>query len=133
MQGWFRTSSCLLPAPQNDTDPGSDLQLRRDDLYVNTSTGKIISGQDYFFSARKPVDRTIDLDGRILAPGYIDAQINGAYGKDFSCYDEGEVQYLSDLDYVSETIVETGTTSYVPTIITQRSELYSTVSDVAGR
>lgn len=74
------------------------------------------------------MDRTIDLQGHILAPGYIDAQINGAYGVDFSCHDEGDAEYIKALNKVSTTIVETGTTSYVPTVITQRRELYQTVS-----
>lgn len=74
------------------------------------------------------MDRIVDLQGNILAPGYIDAQINGAYGVDFSCHDEGDAGYIKALNKVSTTITETGTTSYVPTIITQRRELYRTVS-----
>lgn len=65
--------------------------------------------------------------GAILAPGLIDAQINGAYGVDFSCY-ESDAGYVKDLNTLSRRIVGTGTTSYVPTIITQRKELYPTVS-----
>lgn len=101
------------------------MQLRHEDLYIEG--GKIISGQEYFYSARKPVEHIVDLHGGILAPGFIEAQINGAYGVDFSIYDEGDVKYLSELDSVSKEIVETGTTSYVPTIITQRGDLYPQV------
>jgi N-acetylglucosamine-6-phosphate deacetylase len=75
--------------------------------------------------------RTIDLDGGILSPGLIDVQINGAYGVDFSELEptpEGEAAYLAGLDKVSARIVETGTTAYVPTIITQKEELYAKVS-----
>jgi N-acetylglucosamine-6-phosphate deacetylase len=67
-----------------------------------------------------------------LAPGYIDAQINGAYGVDFSCRDQGDALYLKGIDRVSRTIVETGTTSYVPTIITQKREMYPKVSADRG-
>lgn len=104
------------------------LQLRRSDLFIDAESGKIISGQAHFFSTRKDVDQTIDLQGNIIAPGYIDAQINGAYGVDFSRIDEGDAAYLKGLNEVSRRIVETGTTSYVPTIITQRKELYQKVS-----
>ncbi|KAL8284003.1 hypothetical protein RQP46_005116 [Phenoliferia psychrophenolica] len=111
-----RFTNCQLACP--------DGSLRREDLFIDTESGKIVSGQAYFYSSRLPVERTIDLHGGILAPGFIDAQINGAYGVDFSIYDEGDVKYLSELDEVSKRIVETGTTSYVPTIITQRRDLY---------
>lgn len=96
-------------------------------MFVDSATGLIISGQDYFYRSRQSPDETIDLDGGILAPGYIDAQINGAFGVDFSCRDEGDATYLKALDKVSRRIVETGTTSYVPTIITQKREMYPKV------
>ncbi|ORY85960.1 hypothetical protein BCR35DRAFT_277635 [Leucosporidium creatinivorum] len=114
--GITRFTNCSLALP--------DGSLRRSDLFIDTDSGKIISGQAHFFSTRQPVDRTIHLQGNILAPGYIDAQINGAFGVDFSSIDEGDATYLKRLNEVSRRIVETGTTSYVPTIITQRKELY---------
>lgn len=100
------------------------------DLFVSPTLGKIVSGQETFFSARLQPARTIDLDGGLLAPGLIDVQINGAYGVDFSELDiapGGEDVYLAGLDKVAERIVETGTTSFVPTIITQKEELYAKV------
>jgi N-acetylglucosamine-6-phosphate deacetylase len=101
------------------------------DLYVNTSTGLIVAGQENFFSTGLRPSRVVDLDGGILAPGLIDVQINGAYGVDFSDLEltpGGDEKYLAGLDRVAERIVETGTTSLVPTIITQKEELYAKVS-----
>lgn len=101
------------------------------DLYINKRTGRIVSGQENFFSERSAVSRTIDLDGGIVSPGLIDVQINGAYGVDFSEVDTspgGEDTYLAGLDKVAQRIVETGTTSFLPTIITQKEELYQKVS-----
>jgi len=101
------------------------------DLYVSPSLGTIVSGQVSYFTNQIGPIRTIDLDGGILSPGLIDVQINGAYGVDFSELDPapgGEDTYLAGLDKVSKRIVETGTTSYVPTIITQKEELYAKVS-----
>lgn len=105
------------------------------DLYVNQSTGVIVAGQENFFSTGLKPSRVIDLDGGILSPGLIDVQINGAYGVDFSDLDlspGGDEKYLAGLDRVAERIVETGTTSLVPTIITQKEELYAKVS-ASGR
>ncbi|KAL1405982.1 N-acetyl-glucosamine-6-phosphate deacetylase [Vanrija albida] len=98
------------------------------DLYISRRTGKIISGQQSYYSTSLAPARTIDLQGGLLSPGLIDVQINGAYGVDFSELEdgaEGEDKYLAGLDKVAKRVVETGTTSFVPTIITQKEELYA--------
>jgi hypothetical protein len=74
----------------------------------------------------------IDLGGNLLAPGLIDAQINGAYGVDFSeldvsAPDGGEARYVQKLEVVAGRIVETGCTSFVPTIMSLKEELYAKV------
>jgi hypothetical protein len=46
------------------------------------------------------------------SPGYIDLQLNGGYGFDFSVYD-GDESYKRGMQLVAERIVETGVTSYV--------------------
>ncbi|KAL7419287.1 N-acetyl-glucosamine-6-phosphate deacetylase [Cryptotrichosporon argae] len=99
------------------------------DLYV--AAGQIISGQASFYSHALPA-RTVDLGGNLLAPGLIDVQINGAYGVDFSELElepgaEGEAKYVAGLERVAARITETGTTSFVPTIITQKTELYAKI------
>jgi len=108
--------------------------MDRGDLYVSSSTGLIVSGQKSFFSHESSPAKTIDLAGNILAPGLIDAQINGAYSIDFSELDTSdpgcETTYLNNLATVARKIVETGCTSFVPTIITQKEELYAKVNTV---
>jgi N-acetylglucosamine-6-phosphate deacetylase len=58
-------------------------------------------------------------------------QINGGYGHDFSTFEsEGsdrEQVYIAGLEDAAKRIVQTGTTSIVPTIITQRKEMYRQV------
>ncbi len=56
--------------------------------------------------------RTADLHVEVLAPGFIDAQINGAYGADFAS--------ASDEDWirVCDSLPSTGVTAIVPTFIT---------------
>jgi N-acetylglucosamine-6-phosphate deacetylase len=58
-------------------------------------------------------DRVIDMEGNIVSPGFIDTQINGAYGFDFSVYEDDPDAYRRGLYTVAEKIVETGVTSYV--------------------
>jgi N-acetylglucosamine-6-phosphate deacetylase len=54
------------------------------------------------------------MEGNIVSPGFIDAQINGAYGFDFSVYEGDPDAYRRGLNTIAEKIVETGVTSYVP-------------------
>lgn len=76
-----------------------------------------------FFTARTRPSRTIDLEGAILAPGLLDIQINGAFGVDFSIYNDNkgipsdfaeeaiaDEGYVASLVRVAMSIVETGVT-----------------------
>ena len=108
------------------------MQAIKADLYISSSTGLIISGQSSFFDTHALPARVIDLAGNILSPGFIDVQINGAFGVDFSelqvtAADGGVGAYLDGLDEVARKITQTGCTSFVPTVITQKEELYSKV------
>jgi N-acetylglucosamine-6-phosphate deacetylase len=107
-------------------------QAAEADLYVNTSTGLILSAQPNLIDSRTRPQHVIDLGGDLLAPGLIDTQINGAYGVDFSelnaeAADGGEAEYVQGLEEVARRIVETGCTSFLPTILTQRENLYTKV------
>lgn len=51
------------------------------------------------------------------SPGYIDIQINGGFGFDFSVYEGDDHAYRNGLKLVAERITETGVTALVPTII----------------
>lgn len=57
-------------------------QLVTEDLYVQH--GHIIDPQEWFYSGRARVAEVVDCGGCIVAPGYIDVQINGGFGIDFS-------------------------------------------------
>ncbi|KAJ5692745.1 carbohydrate esterase family 9 protein [Penicillium macrosclerotiorum] len=74
-----------------------------------------------------PSMSTIDLQNRIVAPGFLDLQINGAYGFDFSedttAYNAGE-SYDERLREVRRKLIATGTTSFLPTMTSQLPDRY---------
>lgn len=48
----------------------------------------------------------------VSSPGFLDIQINGAYGFDFSVYENDDDSYRCGLGMVAQRIIETGVTSY---------------------
>ncbi|RPJ52417.1 MAG: N-acetylglucosamine-6-phosphate deacetylase [Chloroflexi bacterium] len=58
----------------------------------------------------------LSTDG-VIVPGFIDVQVNGAYGYDFT-------NDAASVVAVASSLPETGVTSYVPTIITSNFETY---------
>ena len=103
-------------------------ELEFGDLWVSSVTGKILSGQTTFFDAGILPDKVIDLGGRIVSPGLIDVQLNGAFGFNFSTLPENIHQYPRSLAEVNKRLVTTGVTSYLPTLTSQRAELYKKVA-----
>ncbi|KAI0477826.1 N-acetylglucosamine-6-phosphate deacetylase [Xylariaceae sp. FL0804] len=97
--------------------------LVEEDLWVNSITGKIIRSQNAFYDDLSLPDEVVNLGGRILAPGFIECQLNGAFGFNFSTLLEPAV-YAKKVRELNRQLVKTGVTSYVPTITSQRSEIY---------
>ncbi|KAI2468204.1 carbohydrate esterase family 9 protein [Annulohypoxylon bovei var. microspora] len=98
-------------------------KLVEEDLWVNSITGKIIRSQAAFYDDFILPDQVVNLGGRILSPGLIESQLNGAFGFNFSTLLEPAV-YAKKVRELNKQMVKTGVTSYVPTITSQRSELY---------
>ncbi|KAK5995182.1 N-acetylglucosamine-6-phosphate deacetylase [Cladobotryum mycophilum] len=98
--------------------------LVQEDLWVSSATGKIVNSQAAFYDELSLPDQTIDLGGRIISPGMIECQLNGAFGFNFSTLLDDMSQYGKKLREVNRLMVQTGVTSYVPTITSQRPELY---------
>ncbi|KAI0302346.1 hypothetical protein B0F90DRAFT_208119 [Multifurca ochricompacta] len=112
-------TNCLLPM--------EDGSLVEKDLWIDERRGVVLDSQKTFFLRKQRPDRVIDMGGNIVSPGFIDTQINGAYGFDFSVYEGNPDSYRRGMSSVAEKIVETGVTSLVPTIITQEKSLYPTL------
>ncbi|KAI1806304.1 carbohydrate esterase family 9 protein [Daldinia bambusicola] len=106
-------------------------KLLEEDLWVNSVTGKIIRSQAAFYDDFILPDEVIDLGGRILSPGIIECQLNGAFGFNFSTLLEPAV-YAKRVKELNKQMIKTGVTSYVPTITSQRSELYQRVLPYLG-
>jgi N-acetylglucosamine-6-phosphate deacetylase len=98
-----------------------------EDLWVSSKSGRIIHSQASFYDELVLPEQTVDLGGRIIAPGMIDCQLNGAFGFNFSTLLEDMSQYGKKVKELSRLLVKTGVTSYLPTVTSQRPELYQKV------
>lgn len=85
-----------------------DHKLVQEDFWVDGD--RIVAPQPHAAQA-------IDVQGRIIAPGYIDIQINGAFGQDFS---KKECEY----DFVAKKLPQFGVTSFLATIVSSKREKY---------
>ncbi|XP_078461156.1 N-acetylglucosamine-6-phosphate deacetylase isoform X2 [Lampetra planeri] len=99
-----------------------DHKLIRDDLWVRS--GRILDPEKLFFDEKVHADRRVDCHGLILAPGFIDVQLNGGYGVDFSSGGSGLQEGLS---LVAQKLLTQGVTSFCPTLITSPPQLYHEV------
>ena len=101
--------------------------LVEEDLWISSVTGKILHSQEVFYTHHVVPDTVIDLKGKILCPGFIDVQFNGAFGFDFSTVPEHESDmgtYHKGLRQLNRQLVKTGVTSYLPTLPSQAPEVY---------
>ncbi|CAG8957609.1 hypothetical protein HYFRA_00010476 [Hymenoscyphus fraxineus] len=99
-------------------------ELVEQDLWVSSGTGKIVRSQEAFYSSHTVPTKTIDLGGRIISPGLIDVQLNGAFGFNFSTIPSDPSSYGKLLRQVNKSLVQTGVTSYLPTLTSSPPEVY---------
>lgn len=98
--------------------------LVEQDLWVSSSSGKIVRSQEVFYSDNIVPDVTVNLGGRIISPGMIDVQLNGAFGFNFSQVPELPVTYEKTLRQVNRSLVQAGVTSYLPTVTSELRDVY---------
>ena len=98
--------------------------LIEQDLWIDSRSGKILRDQVAFYELHLAPDEVIDLGGRILAPGLIDVQLNGAQGFDFSVPQGSRQLYDEGLRVVNRGLAATGVTSYLPTVVSSTPEVY---------
>lgn len=97
-------------------------RLQREDLWVRD--GRILDPEKLFFDEQGYADERVDCEGSIIAPGFIDVQINGGYGVDFSQPSE---DVSSGLSFVSQKVLQHGVTSFCPTLVTSPPSVYHKV------
>ncbi|KAE9544858.1 hypothetical protein AGLY_000401 [Aphis glycines] len=86
-----------------------DGKILTQDLWV--VDGRIANPEIIFYDKKKIPDVEIDCLGSLITPGFIDLQINGAFGVDFT-YHKGD-----GLDIVKKGLLQYGVTGFCPTII----------------
>ncbi len=94
-------------------------RLVREDILIRS--GKIIDPQELFYAEKRMPDYQVDCRNYIISPGFIDVQINGAFGKDFSNSTESLAESLSA---VSRGLVKHGVTSFCPTLVSCDTKTY---------
>ncbi|KAF9953888.1 hypothetical protein BGZ65_004373, partial [Modicella reniformis] len=88
--------------------------------------GKIIDPHKFFWYQKRLPDEVLDAGGLLVVPGFIETQINGAFGVDFSVPSDHDT-YEKDLLKVNRGLLKYGTTSYCPTIVSSSSAVYHQV------
>ncbi|CAN7997548.1 unnamed protein product [Ixodes hexagonus] len=96
-----------------------DHQLLQEDLWIRNSL--IVNPEPIFYDEKTSADIQVDCKGAIIAPGYIDLQINGGMGMDFS----HNVDIIGEaVAKVAKGVLPFGVTSICPTIVTSTPEVY---------
>ncbi|XP_034046728.1 N-acetylglucosamine-6-phosphate deacetylase [Thalassophryne amazonica] len=97
-------------------------KLQREDLWERE--GRILDPEKLFFDEQGYADHRVDCQGSIISPGFIDVQINGGYGIDFS---QASDNVREGVSFVAKKILEHGVTSFCPTLVTSPPAVYHKV------
>lgn len=89
-------------------------ELIRDELWIRGS--RIIDPS----TVNRQAHRKVDCHNAIICAGFLDLQVNGAFGVDFLTHPDLE----TGLKHVNQRLPSTGVTSYCPTLITSPPEYF---------
>jgi N-acetylglucosamine-6-phosphate deacetylase len=102
-------------------------RLVEQDLWIDSYSGKVLKDQEAFYELQLSPDQVVDLGGRILAPGFIDVQLNGAQGFDYSVPQPTREEYDAAFIASNRGLIRTGVTSFLPTTVSTTAENYQKV------
>ncbi|ORY07821.1 Metallo-dependent hydrolase [Basidiobolus meristosporus CBS 931.73] len=90
--------------------------------YLYVKDGKFIDGKSFFWDDQSSPEIVLDAKNAIVSPGYVDIQLNGAVGVDFTADRE---TLAEGLEKVSKAILKWGCTAYCPTIVSSHPNVYA--------
>ncbi|KOC66315.1 Putative N-acetylglucosamine-6-phosphate deacetylase [Habropoda laboriosa] len=96
-----------------------DGKILKEDLWVRD--GKVVNSEKIFYVEKVKPNVRIDCKEALISPGYIDLQINGGFGIDFT-HNVDNVQ--EGINKVAKKLLEFGVTSFCPTLVTSPNETY---------
>lgn len=128
-----------LPDPYAKIYKVTNCRLLQDHRIVENSylwfqNGRIIKAEDLFFTSFREPDEIIDAQGMLVVPGFIDVQINGAFGVDFTTdaeSDKPDEELVKGIEEVSKGLLKYGCTSYLPTVVSSNKDVYHRVSTLS--
>lgn len=101
--------------------------VREKDIVFDDASGKILDAQHEFFNCLHAPEMIIDMQNRIIAPGFMELQINGGdHGFDYSVYEDDE-SYREGVLGCRRQLLGFGVTSFCPTVVSGTAKLYSHV------
>lgn len=98
-----------------------------ENTYLWLRDGKIVDPQELFFNDHREPDQIIDAQNAIVVPGYLDLQINGAFGIDFADESVSVEEIEKNRDAVARGLLKYGCTSFCPTLVSSDSHVYHKV------
>ncbi|KAH8693571.1 hypothetical protein BGW36DRAFT_383281 [Talaromyces proteolyticus] len=109
-----------------------DTLADNDEVWIDSQSGQIIDPNVHCPLAENT--NIINLQGKIICPGFIDIQINGAFGFDFAGLDPNMsvIEFKQGLHATNQRLVTTGTTSYLPTMTSQFEKTYRKILPLLG-
>ncbi|XP_015121070.1 N-acetylglucosamine-6-phosphate deacetylase [Diachasma alloeum] len=97
-------------------------EIIKEHLWVRD--GRIVDPEKIFYDEKIKPDEIIDCRGALISPGFIEMQINGGYGIDFS----HNVDHVEEgVSKVAKELLAHGVTSFCPTLVTSSAETYRKV------
>lgn len=97
-------------------------RIIKEDFWVRN--GKIENPEHIFYVEQVDADVIVNCDNGLIAPGFIDIQVNGGWGVDFS-YDTENV--AAGVRKVAKELLAHGVTSFCPTMVTSDKKKYNKI------